>query len=301
MQGHLGGHWFPSIGFNHPFQFLGTITFKFLLEPSLSDWVRTEKSGEERIWLMESQGPQHHWRRQHQGWGQREGGGGRSGGEQQQYCSGAAMGSAPDLVVYGYFLFWLWSFVVFKLFGLKFLLVLFWTWSMCFFFYRVYLLDFPWRSLSIDIDSSTSDSLERCFWVRPLGTLCQILGLHSVPFSYSLSFRWTQSTFLIFLANNAWIFMDIHGWIVMSFVCTGSVMRIYCFIGRPITLASWSQISVPCLKLVATCVIFCFFVLCVCFFSKSMWICIWGTMIIYSMTFLFEKCLFLIFFDAVCL
>ena len=134
MQGHLGGHWFPSIGFNHPFQFLGTITFKFLLEPSLSDWVRTEKSGEERIWLMESQGPQQHWRRQHQGWGQREGGGGRSGGEQQQYCSGAAMGSAPDLVVYGYFLFWLWSFVVFKLFGLKFLLVLFWTWSMCFFF-----------------------------------------------------------------------------------------------------------------------------------------------------------------------
>ena len=42
---------------------------------------------------------------------------------------------------------------------------------------------------------------------------------------------------------------------------TGSVMRIYCFMGRQIMLASWSQTSAACLKLVATCVIFCF---CVC-------------------------------------
>ena len=71
---------------------------------------------------------------------------------------------------------------------------------------------------------------------------------------------------------------------------TGSVMRIYCFMGRQIMLASWSQTSAACLKLVATCVIFAF--VCVCF-SKSMWTCICGTMIMYSMTFLFEKCLFL--------
>ena len=39
---------------------------------------------------------------------------------------------------------------------------------------------------------------------------------------------------------------------------TGSVMRIYCFMGRQIMLASWSQTSAACLKLVATCVIFAF-------------------------------------------
>ena len=45
---------------------------------------------------------------------------------------------------------------------------------------------------------------------------------------------------------------------------TGSVMRIYCFMGRQIMLASWSQTSAACLKLVATCVIFAFVCVCVC-------------------------------------
>ena len=245
MQGHLGGHWLPSISINHPFQFLCTITFKFLnlpcsiqylLEPSLSDWVRAVQSREERQRPMGPQGPQ-----------DRGGGGGWQ--QELQWSRRPRNGKCPR---FGCFLFWLWS--------LSFL-----VWSFCwfyfepgpcFFFNRVYLLDFPWRSLSVDTDSSTSDSLELCFWVRPLGAV-QILGLHSVPFSYTLSLRWTQSTFLIFPVNRAqdrkWL---CHGWIVTSFFCTGSVMSIYCFMGRPIILASWSQTSVACLKLVATCVIF---------------------------------------------
>ena len=121
------------------------------------------------------------------------------------------MGSASYLVVF----FWLWSlsFLVWS-----FCWFLFWTWSMFFFFNRVYLLDFPWRSRNLDSKCSTSHSRELRFWVHPIGTACQILGLHSVPFSYILSFPWTQSTFLIFLVNRAqdrkWL---CHGWIVMSF------------------------------------------------------------------------------------
>ena len=108
--------------------------------------------------------------------------------------------------------------VVFKFFGLKFLLVFVLNLVHVFFFYRVYLLDFPWRSRNLDSKCSTSHSRELRFWVHPIGTACQILGLHSVPFSYILSFPWTQSTFLIFLVNRAqdrkWL---CHGWIVMSF------------------------------------------------------------------------------------
>ena len=67
LQGHLGGHWLPSISINHPFQFLGTITFKslnlprsikYLSEPSLSAWVRAAQSREEQQWQLGPQGPQ---------------------------------------------------------------------------------------------------------------------------------------------------------------------------------------------------------------------------------------------------
>ena len=79
--------------------------------------------------------------------------------------------------------------VVFKFFGLKFLLVFVLNLDLVHvFFYRVYLLDFPWRSQNLDSKCSTSHSRELRFWVHPIGTACQILGLHSAPFSYILSF-----------------------------------------------------------------------------------------------------------------
>ena len=125
LQGHLGGHWLPSISINHPFQFLGTITFKslnlpcsikYLSEPSLSAWVRAAQSREEQQWQLGPQGPQ-------------DRGGDWGGGLRDGSSSGAAgreMGSASYLVVF----FWLWSlsFLVWS-----FCWFLFWTWSMFFF------------------------------------------------------------------------------------------------------------------------------------------------------------------------
>ena len=99
LQGHLGGHWLPSISINHPFQFLGTITFKslnlpcsikYFSEPSLSAWVRAAQSREEQQWQLGPQGPQ-------------DRGGDWGGGLRDGSSSGAAgreMGSASDLVVF---------------------------------------------------------------------------------------------------------------------------------------------------------------------------------------------------------
>ena len=126
LQGHLGGHWLLSISINHPFQILGTITFKslnlpcsikYFSEPSLSAWVRAAQSREEQQWQLGPQGPQ-------------DRGGDWGGGLRDGSSSGAAgreMGSASDLVVF----FWLWflSFMIWS-----FCWFLFWTWSMFFFF-----------------------------------------------------------------------------------------------------------------------------------------------------------------------